>query len=203
MKAALEQFEQNLTRARNLVGLSASLSSLTTQAVDTTDLLRAALILSVSALDHFVHEFTRIGMLDVHAQAKPGTPAYVEFKVSLSSAQEALADESSSWLDREIRKTHGWLSFQHPDKIANAIRLVSTVDLWQAVALRRNEDVKATKAQLGAIVDRRNKIAHEADLDPGNPGERWPIDRPLVEEAIDFIESTIRAIYEVAGPAGT
>ena len=203
MKAALEQFEQNLTRARNLVGLSASLSSLTTQAVDTTDLLRAALILSVSALDHFVHEFTRIGMLDVHAQAKPGTPAYLEFKVSLSSAREALAGESSSWLDREIRKTHGWLSFQHPDKIANAIRLVSTVDLWQAVALRRNEDVKATKAQLGAIVDRRNKIAHEADLDPGNPGERWPIDRPLVEEAIDFIESTIRAIYEVAGPART
>ena len=69
--------------------------------------------------------------------------------------------------------------------------------------LRRNEDVKATKAQLCAIVDRRNKIAHEADLDPGNPGERWPIDRPLVEEAIDFIESTIRAIYEVAGPART
>ena len=60
-----------------------------------------------------------------------------------------------------------------------------------------------TKAQLCAIVDRRNKIAHEADLDPGNPGERWPIDRPLVEEAIDFIESTIRAIYEVAGPART
>ena len=60
-----------------------------------------------------------------------------------------------------------------------------------------------TKAQLCAIVDRRNKIAHAADLDPGNPGERWPIDRPLVEEVIDFIESTIRAIYEVAGPART
>ena len=98
---------------------------------------------------------------------------------------------------------HGWLSFQHPDKIANAIRLVSTGDLWQAVALRRNEDVEAMKAQLCAIMDCRNKIAHEAALDPGNPGERWPIDRPLVEEAIDFIESTIRAIYEVAGPART
>ena len=51
--------------------------------------------------------------------------------------------------------------------------------------------------------DRRNKIAHEADLDQGNPGERWPIDRPLVEDAIDFIESTIRVIYEVAGLART
>ena len=204
MIAALEQFADNLTRVRNLVGLSASLSSLTTQAVDTTDLLRAALVLSVSALDNFVHEFTRIGMLDVHAQAKPGTPTYLEFKVSLSGVQKALsAGESSSWLDLEIRKTHGGLSFQQPDKIADAIRLVSTVKLWQAVARKRNEDVTATKTQLRAIVNRRNKIAHEADLDPGNPGERWPIDRPLVEGAIDFIESTIRAIYEVAGPART
>ena len=90
------------------------------------------------------------------------------------------------------------MSFQFPDKIADAIRLVSTVKLWEAVALKRNEDIKATKAQLRAIVDRRNQIAHEADLDPTNAGERWPIDGPLVEEAIDFIESIVRAIYEVA-----
>ena len=156
-------------------------------------------MLSVSALDHFVHEFTRIGMLDIHAQTRPSTPAYREFKVSLSAVQQALSGgDSGDWLDREIKKTHGWMSFQFPDKIADAIRLVSTVKLWEAVALKRNEDIKATKAQLRAIVDRRNQIAHEADLDPTNPGERWPIDEPLVEEATDFIESIVRAIYEVA-----
>lgn len=27
-----------------------------------------------------------------------------------------------SWLDEEIRKKHGYLAFQHPDRIADAIR---------------------------------------------------------------------------------
>ena len=201
MRTALDHFEQNLARARNLAGLSTSLAGMTTPAVDTTDLLRAALVLSVSALDHFVHEFTRMGMLDIHAQKRPVTPAFLEFRVSMSAVREAESgDGSDEWLDLEIRKRHGWISFQFPDSIADAIRLVSPVRLWEAVAMRRNEDPRTTKAQLRAIVERRNKIAHEADLDPTNPGERWPIDRPLVEGAMDFMESVVRAIYGIAGP---
>ena len=57
---------------------------------------------------------------------------------------------------------------------------------------------KAVKAQLIAIVDRRNKIAHEADMDPTNPGERWPISNVLVHDAFDYIESVVRAIDKVA-----
>ena len=144
-------------------------------------------------------------MLEIHAQTKPSTPtpAYREFRVPLSAVQRALSSGGSSdWLDTEIRKAHGWVSFQLPDKIADAIRLVSTVRLWEAIALRRNEDVGVTKARLRAIVDRRNQITHEADLDPTNPGERWPIDRPMVDQAIDFIESIVREIDEVATPIG-
>jgi len=48
------------------------------------------------------------------------------------------------------------------------------------------------------IVDRRNQIAHEADLDPTNPGARWPINALLVDDTVDFIEKVGDAIYEVA-----
>jgi hypothetical protein len=47
-------------------------------------------------------------------------------------------------------------------------------------------------------VDRRNKIAHEADSDPTNIGQRWPIDHALVEEALEYIETLVQAISEVA-----
>ena len=204
MRNALDQFKQNLARARSLVGLSVSMSNMTTPALDTTDLLRASLVLVVSALDHFVHEFTRLGMLEIYARARPETPAYREFKVPLSAVQQAVSDDrSADWLDQKIRKAHGWISFQFPDRIADAIRLVSTVKLWETVALERGEDVTATKAALGTIVDRRNKIAHEADIDPTSSGERWPIDAGVVEEAIDCVESIVHAIYRVAGPGVT
>ena len=66
-------------------------------------------------------------------------------------------------------------SFQQPDKIADAIRLFSDVKLWQQVALELAIPEQDVKARLKLIVDRRNKIAHEADVDPSFPNMRWPI----------------------------
>src|SRR5216684_104453 len=135
MRAALDQFRENLARARNLAGLAHSLSSLTTGAVDLSDILRAALVLAVSALDHFVHEFVRLGMLDVLRGNRPTTDTYLSFRVPMSAAREAIANAvQDEWLDQAIRETHSWMSFQHPEKIADAVRLISDVKLWEQVA---------------------------------------------------------------------
>lgn len=199
MKAALDQFGENLSRARSLCGLADSLAALTTEAVDSTDLYRASLVLGVSAVDHFVHEFVRLGMVEVHSGSRAPTEAHLAFKVPLSVARAAIADASDgAWLDGAVREAHSWLSFQHPDKIADAIRLVSGVRLWEEVAREMGTDSRAVKAQLSAIVDRRNKIAHEADLDPTNPGQRWPIDGELVRNALSYLDQVVRAIFQVA-----
>jgi HEPN superfamily RiboL-PSP-like protein len=199
MQAAIDQFCENLARARSLAGLAQSLSSLTTAAVDLSDILRASLVLAVSALDHFVHEFARLGMLEVHRGHRPTTDAYLSFRVPMSAAREGMADTSrDEWLDQAIREAHSWLSFQHPDKIADAIRFMSNVRLWEQVASELGMTSRTVRAQLGAIIDRRNKIAHEADMDPTNPGLRWPINEALVRDAIDFIEKMAQAMFKVA-----
>jgi len=199
MQAAFDQFCENLARARSLAGLAQSLANLTTAAVDLSDILRASLVLAVSALDHFVHEFVRLGMLEAHRGNRPATDAYLSFRVPMSAAREAIADAGrDEWLDQAIREAHGWLSFQHPDKIAEAIRFMSNVRLWEQVASELGMTSRAVRAQLGAIIDRRNKIAHEADMDPTNPGYRWPINEVLVRDAIDFIARIAQAIFTVA-----
>ena len=56
----------------------------------------------------------------------------------------------------------------------------------------------AAKQQLSAIVDRRNKIAREADIDPTfGMGSRWYIDEVLVKDAVDFIEKVIESIHQI------
>jgi len=198
MRAALDQFRENLARARTLAGLALSLSNLTTEAIDLSDILRASLVLAVSALDHFAHEFVRLGMLEVHQGNRPTTDAYLSFRVPMSAAREAIVDIGRhDWLDQAIRETHSWQSFQHPDKIADAVRLMSDVKLWEQVASELGMTGKAVKTQLSAIVDRRNKVAHEADMDPTNPGHRWPINAVLVRDALDFIEKVAQAIFKV------
>ena len=248
MQSALDQFRISISRVRDLIALHNSVKAQATGALDVSDMLRAALVLAVSALDYYVHEVVTLGMLEIHrGQRSEPTPsanttqsAFSRFQVSLGGArQERLAAiDIASWLETEIEQTHGyaflqqsytvaalipaisssvvnrlnnasWLedeirerlgyqSFQQPKKIAEAIRYISDKNLWDEVAnkiSRRPEDIKQ---QLNSIVDRRNKIAHEADIDPTfNIGNRWNIDEVLVGDAVNFIEQIVESIHQV------
>src|SRR3990172_4920646 len=146
MHSAIQQFRSNIERVHALGGLYNALSRLTTPAVDITDILRAQIVLAVSALDHYIHELTRLGMLEVFNGLRPSTTAFGRFKVTMDAAMAGIAGSGgSSWVESEIREKHGFLAFQHPDKVAEAIRLFSACDLWPQVAMKlglSSQDVK-------------------------------------------------------------
>jgi len=194
MQTALDAFDESLRRVRDLHALHHSLTRRLTSAVDLSDILRAEIVLSVSAFDFFIHELTRLGMLECHDDTRPKTDAFKRFPVPIDSALGL----TTQVFDTEIRTKHGYLSFQHPDKVAEAIRLISGVELWNVVAHEFGMPAKELKADLTLVIDRRNKIAHEADLDPSYPGQRWPIERPQVEYAFDLLEKIGQAIFKVA-----
>jgi RiboL-PSP-HEPN len=198
MKSAHNQLLANLTRARDLRALYVTLKATTAPALDLTDILRAAVVSAVSAFDTFIHEISRIGMVEIYQNARPRTDAFGRFTVLMDNVLLVVTTPGSTqWLEDEVRRQHSWLSFQHPDKVADAIRLFCGKELWKEVGTRLAIDAKSAKNRLALIVDRRNKIAHEADMDPSSPGARWPIDEVLVQEAIDTIEGIANAIYEV------
>jgi RiboL-PSP-HEPN len=213
-----------------------------------SDLLRAALVLAVSALDYYVHEVVTLGVLEIHRgqRSEPNPPtnssqsAFSRFQVSLGAARQErlIAIDIASWLENEIQQNQGssflqqsylvsallpvisssilnklnnasWLedevrerlsyqSFQQPDKIGDAIRLISDKKLWDEVATKIGKPAKDVKQQLSAIVDRRNKIAHEADIDPTfGIGSRWSINEILVNDAVNFIEQVVESIHQI------
>lgn len=184
-----------MNRVEHVGGLYKALCGLTTPVVDTSDLLRAQVVLAVSALDYYVHEVTVLGMLEVLAGKRPPTQAFEKYRVAVGSVVSALAAGGSSWFETEIRERHSFLAFQQPDKVADAIRLFSDVKLWEAVAARMSSTDKVVKNHLRLIVDRRNKIAHEADMDPSYPGARWPIKETEVERSIRFLRSAVESIH--------
>jgi hypothetical protein len=48
------------------------------------------------------------------------------------------------------------------------------------------------------IVDRRNKIAHQADIDPTlGLGNRWNIDELMVGDVVNFIEQVVESIHQI------
>lgn len=196
----LEQFRENIRRVQAFGRLYDVLSQQTTPALDLTDLLRSQIVMVVSALDHYVHEITRIGMLEVYSGKRPQTPAFLRFQITMEATLQGIAavPGNDGWLDEEIRKKHGYLAFQHPDRIADAIRLFSFCTLWISVAAELNLEVEDVKTELQLIVNRRNQIAHEADLDSRTPGgNRFMISPSDTERIINFIQNIGEAIYVV------
>ena len=188
-----------MARVRALHALQGSFAKRLTVAVDLSDILRAEVVLAVSALDYFVHELTRLGMLESWSGDRAQTDAFQRFQLPLSMAR-GLSNPAAARqiLDAEIRSKHSFLSFQHPDRLADAVRLFSEVKLWEEVGKEMGLPAQVAKSSLILIIDRRNKIAHEADIDPSYPGQRWPINIPLVEGIFDQIEAIGRAIFKVA-----
>ena len=254
MQSALEQFRISIRRVRDLIALHNSVNAQSTDALDVSDILRASLVLSVSALDYYVHEVVTLGMLEIHRgqraepapSANTSQSAFSRFQVSLGGArqdrlaaidiaswleddiQQAHGSEflqqpdtlsalipsiassverrlnSTSWLENEIRDRLGYQSFQQADKIADAIRYISQQKLWEVVSVEISQTTQTTKSakeikqQLNSIVDRRNKIAHEADIDPTfGIGGRWNIDEVIVTDAVNFIELLVEHIHKI------
>lgn len=195
MQAAIEAFRESISRAEHLGGIYQALAGLTTAAVDASDLLRAQVVLAVSALDYYVHEVTVLGMVAIFEGRRPATQAFQKYRISIDTMIGIMSTQSSSWFESEIRERHSFLSFQQPDKIADAIRLFSDVKLWQKVALKMSRPEKSVKDELKLIVGRRNKIAHEADLDPSYPNTRWPIKVSDVEQSLKFLRLLCESIH--------
>lgn len=151
----------------------------------------------------------RLTALDIAAWlendiAQTQGPGFLQQYYTVSALLPAIATSiqnqlnNTTWLEDEIRERLGYQSFQKPDNIADAIRLISDKTLWQEVATQMGKKKEDIKQQLTAIVDRRNQIAHEADIDPTyGIGSRRNIDAVSVAEAVDFIEEIIETIHQI------
>ena len=200
MQTTIDQFRLNLGRVRNLGSLHSILSVQTTTALDLTDLLRSELVMVVSALDLYVHEVVRLGMLECFRGQRARTDAFHRFQVTLGSTIQAISIPGSDvWLDEQIRDRLGHRSFQQPDDIAEAIRFISSVELWNSVASQLQSTSKDVRDRLRLVVDRRNKIVHEADSNPtyGQIGVLWPLNATQADDAVAFIESVAEAVHTV------
>lgn len=200
MSVACDAFLVSLRRCRDLIAVAEHLRMHVALHTAADDVLRAALVQGISALDRYVHEKVRIGMLAAARGEISRTAQFHSFALPLSGALRGYEDGTAveMWLGPLIVEQHSIATFQRADKIADAIRLVCTIDagLWPGVGAAIGiADTKQVKERLDLLVDRRNAIAHEDDT--GASGERAPIDAELVASAIDFIEDVGSAIDHI------
>jgi hypothetical protein len=162
----------------------------------------------VSALDLYVHEIVAQNMLKIFEGTKPSCRGFARFQISsecLMRVNKARTSaDASTAFDLEVRSRLSRVTYQFPDDIADGVRLVSDCELWNEIALKsgatpatKSAKAKVLKQSLSLIVERRNKIAHEGDLQPTVPRTPWPISRSDLNYASVFIADIVSAMDNI------
>ena len=204
----IQHFEAIWSRCGELSALHAYLAGNVSSVLHPEELLRAEWVTRLSALDLYVHELVAQRMLAIFEGSLPSTPAYLRFQVSAETLDRirnaATTFDATAAFDLEVRTQLSRATFQHPDNIADALRLCSGAELWNDVAtiLGATPQDKLAKAKklrrdLSLMVERRNKIAHEGDLQPTLSRDPWPITQADVAFVAEHIERIVRAIDTV------
>lgn len=199
----IEQFQSVWERAEELSVLHLYLSENVSGAIRKDELLRAEWAMRVSALDLYIHELTIQQMIEIFIGVRSPSAGYLRFRVSMETLRR-VSDaplESVEAFELDVRGQLSLQSFQDPDKIADAIRLCCDLELWNQIAIHlgappadKVKQGRLLKKSLSAIVQRRHKIVHEGDMQPGFPRTAWPISRTDLQEVKLVIWQVVSAI---------
>ncbi|MCK9871542.1 hypothetical protein MRI28_18195 [Nocardiopsis dassonvillei] len=205
-----QAFRTNLDYARKMVRAGQAMAAFQSPVIDVGDFYRAAWVQAVSAIDHWFHEELYRRVADLAAQDSPDMPYQLtKFELPLDKVEAVQRDSLtlSDAVSEHIRVRWANASLQNPRKISEALKLVTEEPVWDKAAAQINEwnhgrtsmTTQTLKRQFIEITDRRNKIAHEADLVEGQLEKRRPITDAEVTDAIDWVERVALAIAKVLG----
>ena len=195
LDSVLAACSSELTRCRDMVGIVDALAG-SMPAMGLDDFLRAALAAAVSAWDAFIHSLVVEGIrLQLRGYGPDNISKNVPLPISrLRAFQEdprALLDEVVERISEDLyRKT-----FQDPEDVADALKMLHGGPLWLTLADGDGAVANRLKLELKTVVQRRNVIVHQADIDPV-AGQKNAIDSEMVLQAINTIENNASRVCD-------
>lgn len=204
MQQATDTFKLNIESVKQLDIIYQYLDQNNITTLDLSEILRAEIVLAVSALDNFISDVLHIGLVQTFEGnrniptdfAKP----FNEFQVDMQTLTQIInapsPNDKSLILGNYIRKINSKNPYQDPKQIESALLLLGIKQLWTKLGTELTVKPEDLKRELANIVWQRHKIAHEADIDHLTLSKR-PRDRASTFQAIEFIEKLCGAIHKV------
>jgi RiboL-PSP-HEPN len=158
-----------------------------------SDLLRASLVLCVSAMDAYFH--CKILAHVVKAANREVIPP------KLASERITIADfvrakrykRRMTAIRNAIQRTLGFQSLQQADNIATSLKLIGIDTFWESVSRGLGKAVPAVKKRLAKIVRRRNQVAHEGDVSQSKKtrNKTHELQPRFVGNTLSFLETLV------------
>ncbi|MBF6221100.1 hypothetical protein IU479_23645 [Nocardia abscessus] len=204
------QFTTNIDFCRRMVHSGAALESAAASQlnlgdlsqVEHTDLYRAAWVQAISALDHWLHrEIVGRAIAIINDRPSPRPDRLKGYTVSWETVEDMQNRSIDDVMVEHLTERLGRDSYQKPDRIAEGLQYVTHKkqgQIWKEVTqiIAPQQTVDQVKQRQTEIADRRNKIAHEADIEHST-GTRRLITASEITATIDWIEQIAIAIRSV------
>ncbi|MDH7515185.1 MAG: HEPN domain-containing protein [Bacteroidota bacterium] len=204
--AAFDNFRSIMKRAETLVDLHKVLCPRGKPKAEYADILRAVIVLSVSAVDGYFHEKIPENIARL-IQGKRGRnlPGKLIDVIKAEASHEKLISimfekRRLSHIVSLVRKSMKEKTYQDPGKIEEAIKLLGIDKFWEKVGQQLNvQKEKKIKTYIQRYINRRNDIAHRADFGQTkrNKNKLHNINRSYANKCIDEVRQFIEAIESV------
>jgi len=172
------------------------------------ELLRAATVSIVAAFDRYCHELVAAKIVaETNRGFRAATHPLRRFRVPILEVRKAIAHAKKpgsrpmNLIRESARAVLKEDTFQKPDAVARGLQMVGVSELWPACAAHMNCQPKEIISELSRIVDRRNRIVHEGDIQHRARGghiKTHPIRPKQVAADIIWLSRLVDAIDSVA-----
>ncbi|MBM3880404.1 MAG: hypothetical protein FJ280_01045 [Planctomycetes bacterium] len=199
---AKEAFGATINRARGLIALHQELCPIGAPRQEYADILRAAVVFAVSAMDAYFHD--KIGekvVPLVRMKAGRNLPGKLVETIRAGTTHDRLIEimleeRPLAHVATIVRRSLADATIQNVGKIDNALKVLGCEDAWFHAAKTLGTSRKKIKKIVQPYVDRRHDIVHEGDLGKGkkNKHSLKRITRPYTATAVDRIENFVQAV---------
>lgn len=206
MDDIFNEFQNNVAQIRQIGGVYSYLKdNIRLPITDIDDILRSQIVNVVSALDRYLHEKVRKGICDIFLGNRPITAKFKNFSLSSDTVMRIWGDSSLTIIEREmlindaVSQSLKTLSFQQAVKIKDALsylwdephKITVVAKEMGVPGATDNDKQRYLSQRLDLLVERRNQIAHESDMEVN--GKR-AITKQEVDDAISFIEGFVNCL---------
>ena len=199
-------FDKNLESIRNQFIIAETLKT-EGKIGECETIWRSQIVFLESALDYYIHEISKYGMLNIFSGHWVKTEKYNNFQVPMKYVDQGLNNpESSEWLLTYLNERFGtevYLSYEAMKKQLNLLGL--SFDSVMAQAFPKpsipEESYRDGKTIVRELFERRNQIAHQSDRKHADASPN-PINREYVECCVAEVLSIVNSIHTTATEKG-
>lgn len=200
MIRAINQFRRNKSHIEEYGNLFTMIQThMPTLLNQGEDILRAEIVMIVSAMDTYYHDIVRTGLLQIYQGQRTNSnngASYSGFSLlDLTLIKNASTEQDKLiHIDNTIRRINSKDSYQSPQSIEYAMNLVGVNGIWSKISPLIGLTPSDTKTELSTIIRRRNQIAHESDINPATMTQ-FSISKSDADHVVSFISQFVEASH--------